>query len=84
MKLKSDFDKLPSRLKQILITKFADLKPYFSEKNMLELTKNIILNLAEIKAINRENEGVSVNNLIMIKNQKIYLKIKQKTNKVLI
>lgn len=69
IKLKSDFEKLPSRLKDILITKFADLKPYFSEKNMLELTKNIILNLAEIKAINRENEGVSVNNLIMIKNQ---------------
>jgi hypothetical protein len=69
VKLKSDFEKLPSRLKEILVEKFADLKPYFSGKKMLELTKNIILNLAEIKAINKENEGVSVNNLIMIKNQ---------------
>jgi hypothetical protein len=69
MKLKSIFNDLPERLKEIICVKFADLKPYFSEKKTLELTKNIILNLVEFKSIINKNDGVSVNNLIMIKKQ---------------
>jgi hypothetical protein len=69
VKLKSIFNELPERLKEIICVKFADLKPYFSEKKTLELTKNIILNLVEYKSIINKNDGVSVNNLIMIKNQ---------------
>lgn len=69
VKLKSIFNELPERLKEIICVKFADLKPYFSEKKTLELTKNIILNLVEYKSIINKNDGVSVNNLIMIKKQ---------------
>jgi len=69
MKLKSIFNNLPTKIKDAICVKFADLKPYFSEKKSIELTKNIISNLAEFKSIIGENDGVAVKYLISIKNQ---------------
>lgn len=69
VKLKNKFSALTTNLQELVSGKFADLKEVFETKKLTNYTVEVLHLLNKIKAAFDENDTLSVQQLILIKNQ---------------